>query len=99
MILDSILWLAPMVIFATAAFPAVRYPPMSQDWRPPSSRLTLVGLVATLLLTARHLMMGRLWGATASLLAVFSMLYAYRVAVRAEASHREYRRQAEGRDG
>lgn len=99
MILDSILWITPMVLFAAAAFPTLRYAPMSQDWRPPSSRLTLLGLVATLLLSARHLMMGRLWGATASLIAVFSMLYVYRVAVRAEASYRSYQQRRTELDG
>lgn len=99
MILDSILFLAPVVIYVAAAFPAIRYPPMSQNWRPPSSRLTLLGLVATLLLTVRHFTMGRLWGAAGALIAVFSMLYAYRVAVRAEASYRSYQQRRTELDG
>lgn len=90
--IDTILWLAPIVFICAAAYPALRHPPTSEKWRPPSSILTWWGLVATTLLLFRRIALGSWWGIAWSVFTVACMAYAYRAAVRAETSHREFRR-------
>lgn len=97
--IDTVLWLAPIVFVGAAAYPAFRHDAMSDRWRPPSSILTWWGFVATVLLLFRRIALGSWWGIVWSLFAAGCMAYAYRVAARAEASFREYRRRTEGRDG
>lgn len=97
--IDGILWLLPVALVGAAAYPVLRHSVFSDKWRPPSSFLTLLGVVATLLLLARRIILGSWLSAAFTLFSVVAMVYAYRSAVRAEASHREFRRRAEERDG
>lgn len=94
--IDTVLWLAPIVFISAAAYRTVRFSVLSEDWRPPSSRLTLIGLVSTLLLLARRMMLGSLWGVFGSLFSVASMIYAYRVACRAEANYQAFQERTDG---
>lgn len=98
--IDVILFLLPVALIMAAGYRTVRHHPVSRDWRPPSSRLSLLGLLSTLLLLARTIALGRPWwtliGPTC---AVASMCYAYRVSVRAEANYRDWMRRQEEMDG
>jgi hypothetical protein len=89
--IDTVLWLLPVALVSASAYPVLRHSVFSEKWRPPSSLMTLLGLIAVLMLLARRIMLGSWLSAAFTLFSVAAMVYAYRVAVHAEASHRRFR--------
>ncbi len=97
---DVLLLTAPVVIIGIASFRLLRYMPWSEEWRPPSSRLTLLGLGSTLLLLGRAITDG--WDLLTVFFIVVSnacMFHSYRTALRSEARHREHQRRTEDLGG
>lgn len=94
--IDTVLLALPVLIIGIAAFRLMRYMPWTSEWKPPSSRLSLLGVASTLLLLLRFLTTHKPWYSTVFIvLANLSMIWAYRVAARSEARHREYQRRQE----
>lgn len=98
--IDTILILAPVVIIGIAAFRVLRYMPWTSEWKPPSSRLSLLGVGSTLLLLIRFITAHKPWFSILFIvLSNVCMFWAYRTALSSEARHRDYRRRIEGLGG
>lgn len=95
-----LLFLAPIALIAAAGYRTLRHSVFSEKWRPPSSRLTLIAVLASFLLLARAVFVGLPFAATFFFgVSAASSLYAYICAVRAEANHAAWERNRTELDG